>query len=255
MQAELISDSGSSGNYSQSFVDSGMHSGYYNSPTGGRFDQTSDTSECSSSGYSYSNSLSLENNTWDGSIFAGHSENSPWGTVAGSTMHVGTGSPLHNWFPSPNHKTQPKQTSTPKRKRKINKTQRVAANMRERRRMTHLNEAFENLKQKVPAFPHERKLSRIQTLKLAIEYISFMSDILYGSGPIRHIPMEHQQFEYPDENDEVLEDWEQECNPSNFGVITPGSIPPVPQLSQNGTGVPVVVQGAANTGQIITPIG
>ncbi|XP_013394729.1 neurogenic differentiation factor 2-like [Lingula anatina] len=70
---------------------------------------------------------------------------------------------------------------TTRRKRKINKIQRVAANMRERRRMTHLNAAFEELKEAVPTLPHEKKLSRIQTLKLAMYYIEFMTRTLHGT--------------------------------------------------------------------------
>lgn len=67
---------------------------------------------------------------------------------------------------------------TAKRKRTINRKQRHAANQRERRRMVHLNEAFDQLRQHIPTFPHEKKLSRIQTLKFAIDYIALMMDIL-----------------------------------------------------------------------------
>ena len=66
----------------------------------------------------------------------------------------------------------------PKRKRVINKDQRQAANVRERRRMTTLNDAFEGLRERVPTFSYEKKLSRIETLKLAMTYISFMTDVL-----------------------------------------------------------------------------
>ena len=51
--------------------------------------------------------------------------------------------------------------------------------MRERRRMTSLNTAFEKLKETIPIFPYEKKLSRIQTLRLAIDYIEFMGSILH----------------------------------------------------------------------------
>ena len=78
---------------------------------------------------------------------------------------------------------------TVKRKRKINKNQRSAANMRERRRMVHLNDAFEVLRETIPVFPYEKKLSRIQTLKLAIDYISFMTEFLQDTSP-NH---QHQQ--------------------------------------------------------------
>ncbi|ELU03117.1 hypothetical protein CAPTEDRAFT_58127, partial [Capitella teleta] len=65
-----------------------------------------------------------------------------------------------------------------KRKRKTTPSQRSAANIRERRRMCSLNTSFERLRRRVPAFPHEKRLSRIQTLRLAIMYISFMTEML-----------------------------------------------------------------------------
>lgn len=70
-----------------------------------------------------------------------------------------------------------------KRKRKSTPTQRVAANIRERRRMCSLNAAFDRLRRRVPAFPHEKKLSRIQTLRLAIRYIMFMSQLVAATSP------------------------------------------------------------------------
>lgn len=65
-----------------------------------------------------------------------------------------------------------------KRKRVISTVQRRAANVRERKRMFSLNEAFERLRGKVPTFAYEKRLSRIETLRLAIIYITFMTDIL-----------------------------------------------------------------------------
>uniref|UniRef100_G1KLH9 Fer3 like bHLH transcription factor n=1 Tax=Anolis carolinensis TaxID=28377 RepID=G1KLH9_ANOCA len=58
-----------------------------------------------------------------------------------------------------------------KRKRVITHRQRQAANVRERRRMFSLNEAFDQLRKKVPTFAYEKRLSRIETLRLAIVYI------------------------------------------------------------------------------------
>ena len=73
---------------------------------------------------------------------------------------------------------------TVKRKRRINRRQRLAANQRERRRMVSMNSAFEALRQTIPTLPYEKKLSRIQTLRLAMDYINVMSDIL--QGPATH---------------------------------------------------------------------
>lgn len=69
-------------------------------------------------------------------------------------------------------------TSRSKRRRIITVVQRQAANVRERKRMFSLNEAFDELRRKVPTFAYEKRLSRIDTLRLAIVYISFMTDLL-----------------------------------------------------------------------------
>ncbi|NWZ37774.1 FER3L protein, partial [Brachypodius atriceps] len=66
----------------------------------------------------------------------------------------------------------------PRRKRVITYAQRQAANVRERKRMFNLNEAFDQLRKKVPTFAYEKRLSRIETLRLAIVYISFMTELL-----------------------------------------------------------------------------
>ncbi|KAG7499958.1 fer3 [Solea senegalensis] len=68
--------------------------------------------------------------------------------------------------------------SKSKRRRIITVVQRQAANVRERKRMFSLNEAFDELRTKVPTFAYEKRLSRIETLRLAIVYISFMMDLL-----------------------------------------------------------------------------
>lgn len=44
--------------------------------------------------------------------------------------------------------------------------------------MFNLNEAFDQLRKKVPTFAYEKRLSRIETLRLAIVYISFMTELL-----------------------------------------------------------------------------
>ncbi|XP_068431035.1 fer3-like protein [Clinocottus analis] len=68
--------------------------------------------------------------------------------------------------------------SKSKRRRIITVVQRQAANVRERKRMFSLNEAFDELRRKVPTFAYEKRLSRIDSLRLAIVYISFMTDLL-----------------------------------------------------------------------------
>uniref|UniRef100_A0A182VXY6 BHLH domain-containing protein n=1 Tax=Anopheles minimus TaxID=112268 RepID=A0A182VXY6_9DIPT len=79
--------------------------------------------------------------------------------------------------PAPNSGGSTKKT----RRRVASMAQRRAANIRERRRMFNLNEAFDKLRRKVPTFAYEKRLSRIETLRLAITYIGFMSELLAGT--------------------------------------------------------------------------
>lgn len=44
--------------------------------------------------------------------------------------------------------------------------------------MFNLNSAFDKLRKKVPTFAYEKRLSRIETLRLAIMYIAFMTEVV-----------------------------------------------------------------------------
>lgn len=102
------------------------------------------------------------------------------------------------------------------RRRVASIAQRRAANIRERRRMFNLNEAFDKLRRKVclltlfnkqhfttnpncwqvPTFAYEKRLSRIETLRLAITYIGFMSEIL-ATGHPNHDPPRNAEIYTP----------------------------------------------------------
>lgn len=56
--------------------------------------------------------------------------------------------------------------------------QRQAANLRERKRMQSINEAFEGLRAHIPTLPYEKRLSKVDTLRLAIGYISFLTELV-----------------------------------------------------------------------------
>ncbi|XP_065157932.1 basic helix-loop-helix transcription factor scleraxis isoform X2 [Atheta coriaria] len=65
------------------------------------------------------------------------------------------------------------------------RVQRHAANIRERKRMlrsaigpTGINSAFDELRMHVPTFPYEKRLSKIDTLRLAIAYIALLREVL-----------------------------------------------------------------------------
>uniref|UniRef100_A0A1I8IN09 BHLH domain-containing protein n=1 Tax=Macrostomum lignano TaxID=282301 RepID=A0A1I8IN09_9PLAT len=64
--------------------------------------------------------------------------------------------------------------------------------------MFSINSAFEELRSHIPTFPYERRLSKIDTLRLAIGYIAFLRDVLDSefSSPdefIRHALAPSQQ--------------------------------------------------------------
>uniref|UniRef100_A0A3B1JAT6 Neurogenic differentiation factor 1-like n=1 Tax=Astyanax mexicanus TaxID=7994 RepID=A0A3B1JAT6_ASTMX len=68
------------------------------------------------------------------------------------------------------------------------KVQRHAANIRERKRMLSINSAFEQLRCHVPTFPYEKRLSKIDTLRLAIAYIALLREILMsGCDPKSYV--------------------------------------------------------------------
>ena len=54
---------------------------------------------------------------------------------------------------------------------KVKKVRRAKANDRERMRMQTLNQALEKLRVVLPAFPDETKLTKIETLRFANNYI------------------------------------------------------------------------------------
>lgn len=60
----------------------------------------------------------------------------------------------------------------------VMKKRRLAANARERKRMSGLNEAFDKLRDVVPAIHEEHKLSKFETLQMAQSYIRALCELL-----------------------------------------------------------------------------
>ncbi|XP_006000324.1 pancreas transcription factor 1 subunit alpha [Latimeria chalumnae] len=86
---------------------------------------------------------------------------------------------------------QLKGVSTVKRRRRIRSEAemqhlRQAANVRERRRMQSINDAFEGLRSHIPTLPYEKRLSKVDTLRLAIGYINFLSELVQSDMPLRN---------------------------------------------------------------------
>ncbi|XP_060526964.1 protein atonal-like [Cylas formicarius] len=59
---------------------------------------------------------------------------------------------------------------------------RLAANARERRRMQHLNQAFDRLRTFLPQLGQDRQLSKYETLQMAQTYITALYDLLDGAS-------------------------------------------------------------------------
>ncbi|CAF1022423.1 unnamed protein product [Rotaria sordida] len=78
-----------------------------------------------------------------------------------------------------------------------NSGQRHAANLRERKRMQSINDAFEGLRTHIPVHPYEKRLSKVDTLRLAIDYIAFLNRLLTSTSQtdsIHPLPQPSHRF-------------------------------------------------------------
>lgn len=66
----------------------------------------------------------------------------------------------------------------PKVAQDVMKKRRLAANARERRRMNNLNDAYEKLRDVLPNFGPDKKLSKFETLQMAQTYMNELKEIL-----------------------------------------------------------------------------
>lgn len=79
----------------------------------------------------------------------------------------------------------------------LNVGQRHAANLRERKRMQSINDAFDGLRTHIPVHPYEKRLSKVDTLRLAIDYIAFLNRLLSStsqSDSIHPLPQPSHRF-------------------------------------------------------------
>uniref|UniRef100_A0A8D3DX29 BHLH domain-containing protein n=1 Tax=Scophthalmus maximus TaxID=52904 RepID=A0A8D3DX29_SCOMX len=82
----------------------------------------------------------------------------------------------------------PKKKRMTKARQERFRARRVKANARERSRMHGLNDALENLRTIMPCHSKTQKLSKIETLRLARNYICALSEALEGGCPQRAGP-------------------------------------------------------------------
>lgn len=94
------------------------------------------------------------------------------------------GSTCSNESDQENHQNHQYHLGKRSGKHGVKKThQRKAANLRERRRMKSINDAFDSLRKCIPTNDAitDRKLSKVDTLKLAMKYITYLSDMIQSS--------------------------------------------------------------------------
>ncbi|XP_013917191.1 PREDICTED: protein atonal homolog 1-like [Thamnophis sirtalis] len=70
----------------------------------------------------------------------------------------------------------------------VQRQRRLAANARERRRMHGLNHAFDQLRNVIPSFNNDKKLSKYETLQMAQIYISALAELLHSPLPPESAP-------------------------------------------------------------------
>ncbi|XP_074848096.1 transcription factor ATOH1 [Carettochelys insculpta] len=81
----------------------------------------------------------------------------------------------------------------------VQKQRRLAANARERRRMHGLNHAFDQLRNVIPSFNNDKKLSKYETLQMAQIYISALAELLHSPAAPADSPAKGEHRAPPQE--------------------------------------------------------
>ncbi|XP_014662065.1 PREDICTED: helix-loop-helix protein 2-like [Priapulus caudatus] len=87
------------------------------------------------------------------------------------------------------------------------KTRRNFTNTRERWRQQNVNTAFADLRKLVPTYPHDKKLSKNEILRLAIRYINLLNQVL---------KYQEQQQQQQQQQQQKQQQQEQEQQPHAF---------------------------------------
>lgn len=103
------------------------------------------------------------------------------GVQTSTPVKKDSGRPKRKYAVGKNRMTR---TRSPTQVIRIKKHRRVKANDRERNRMHTLNEALEKLRLVLPTFPEDTKLTKIETLRFAHNYIFALEQVLETNGPI-----------------------------------------------------------------------
>ncbi|CAI9591327.1 unnamed protein product [Staurois parvus] len=97
---------------------------------------------------------------------------------------------------------------------KQKKNRRIKANDRERNRMHNLNSALDALRNVLPTFPDDAKLTKIETLRFAHNYIWALSETLRMAEPgIYNLAHQDMDLTSPNSNCSSSSDWESLYSP------------------------------------------
>lgn len=115
-------------------------------------------------------------------VYANSQSNPNMRHLANQYNHHPVGDCIDTMFPSTSAVIHPHPYNTPQSHYKVQ--QRPHSAVRERKRVLRtapngsINSAFDELRVHVPTFPYEKRLSKIDTLRLAIAYISLLREVL-----------------------------------------------------------------------------
>jgi achaete-scute complex protein len=83
-------------------------------------------------------------------------------------------------------------------------------NARERNRVRHINDCFEILRQHIPHEKHNKKLSKVDTLKSAMIYIENLRQLLQSTTPIIYSQQQSNLISIKQENLYYWQDQDQD---------------------------------------------
>lgn len=86
-------------------------------------------------------------------------------------------------------------------------------NARERNRVRHINDCFEILRQHIPHEKHNKKLSKVDTLKSAMIYIENLYRLLHSTN---NFLTDHEQIYVKQENFSYWQDQHQQQDDHSF---------------------------------------
>uniref|UniRef100_A0A8B9LXU3 Neurogenin 1 n=1 Tax=Accipiter nisus TaxID=211598 RepID=A0A8B9LXU3_9AVES len=115
----------------------------------------------------------------------------------------------------------------------LKRSRRVKANDRERNRMHHLNAALDELRSVLPTFPDDTKLTKIETLRFAYNYIWALSETLRLAEQCLPPPPAFRGAAAPPSPGSDAGSWFSSASPSAPSLCASASAPSSPATSED----------------------